>query len=82
MGTELAEDMNGQVSEYPGEDPTELEHKKAMEYLERALRSKDLLSYAVASPAKTAEYADNPGLTEPVWMIHRDPLQKKLLRDD
>ena len=65
MGTELAEDMNGNVSEYPGEDPTELEHKKAMEYLERGLRSKDLLSYTVASPTKTAEYAGNPELTEP-----------------
>ena len=65
MGTELAEDMNGQVSEYPGEDPTELEHKKAMEYLERGLRSKDLLSFTVASPTKTAEYTGNPELTEP-----------------
>ena len=54
MGTDLSDDMNGTVSEYPGEDPTELEHKKAMEYLERALRSKDLLSYAVASPASRA----------------------------
>ena len=43
MGTEFSDDMNGNLADYPGEDPSELEHKTAMENLERLLRAKDLL---------------------------------------
>ena len=38
MGTEISDDMHGTVADYPGEDPSELEHKTAMENLERLLR--------------------------------------------
>ena len=58
MGTDPAESMNGTVADYPGEDPSELEHKTAMEHIERLLRSKDLLGFTAVAPTKTAEYSD------------------------
>ena len=65
MGTEISDDMHGTVADYPGEDPSELEHKTAMENLERLLRGKDLLGFTLATPVKTAEYADYAALPMP-----------------
>ena len=66
MGTEISDDMHGTVADYPGEDPSELEHKTAMENLERLLRHKDLLGFTLAVPVKTAEYADYAALPMPL----------------
>ena len=66
MGTEISDDMHGTVADYPGEDPSELEHKTAMENLERLLRGKDLLGFTLATPVKTAEYADYAALPMPL----------------
>ena len=76
MGTDITEDMHGTVADYPGEDPSELEHKTAMENLERLLRSKDLLSFTVAAPVKTAEYTDLTAL--PVPLTATDAVQASI----